>query len=59
MKLGDTSMLRVIVSSIKINMLKNQKSVKEFSSFCECFMVNRLSIHFEDDKTKAILFCPK
>ena len=29
MKLGDTSMLRVIVSSIKINMLKNQKSVKQ------------------------------
>ena len=29
---------------------------KEFSSLCECFIDNKLSIHFGKDKTKAILF---
>ena len=27
---------------------------KKFSSFCECFIDNKLSIHFGDDKTKTI-----
>ena len=29
---------------------------KEFSSLCEWFIDNKLSIHFGDDKTKAIFF---
>ena len=29
---------------------------KEFSSFCECFIDNKLSIYFGEDRTKAILF---
>ena len=30
-----------------------------FSSLCDWFVDNKLSIHFGDDKTKAILFSPK
>ena len=37
-------------------MLKNQRSLKEFSSFCKWFMVNKLPIHFEDDKTKVVIY---
>ena len=29
---------------------------KEFSSLCQWFIDNKLSIHFENDKTKSILF---
>ena len=29
---------------------------KEFSSLCQWFIDNKLSIHFEEDKTKSILF---
>ena len=29
---------------------------KEFSSLCEWFIYNKLSIHFGEDKTKSILF---
>ena len=29
---------------------------KQFSSLCEWFIDNKLSIHFGEDKTKAILF---
>ena len=29
---------------------------KEFRSLCECFINNKLSIHFEDDKTKKNFF---
>ena len=29
---------------------------KEFSSLCEWFIANKLSIHFGDDKTKSIFF---
>ena len=29
---------------------------KEFSSFCQWFINNKLSIHFGGDKTKSILF---
>ena len=32
---------------------------KEFSSLCEWFIDNKLSIHFGEDKTKAILFTRK
>ena len=30
--------------------------IKEFSSLCELFIDNKLSIHFGKDKTKSILF---
>ena len=29
---------------------------KEFSSLCQWFIDNKLSIHFREDKTKSILF---
>ena len=31
----------------------------EFSNLCDWFVDNKLSIHFGEDKTKSILFCPK
>ena len=48
-------------------LLFQHKNVKEiermltinFSSLCDWFVDNKLSIHFGDDKTKAILFSPK
>ena len=32
---------------------------KDFSSICNWFIYNKLSIHLGEDKTKCILFCPK
>ena len=32
---------------------------KDFSSFCEWFIDNKLSIHFGEEKTKSILFGTK
>ena len=31
----------------------------DFTNICEWFVVNRLSIHFGEDKTKPILFASK
>ena len=31
----------------------------DFSNLCECFLDNKLSIHFGEDKTKSILFGSK
>jgi retron-type reverse transcriptase len=31
----------------------------DFSDLCDWFVDNKLSIHFGEDKTKSILFCPK
>ena len=45
------------VSSTNMRTLKNWKFLnKEFSSLCQWFIDNKLSIHFEEDKTKSILF---
>ena len=41
------------VRDIEINLNKN------FSTLCDWFVDNRLSIHFGEDKTKSILFAPK
>ena len=41
------------VRNIEINLNKN------FSTLCDWFVDNRLSIHFGEDKTKSILFAPK
>ena len=30
--------------------------LKDFSSLCDCFVDNKLSVHFGQDKTKSILF---
>ena len=38
--------------------LKNQLN-KDFGSICDYFVDNNLSIHFDDDKTKYILFATK
>ena len=51
-------MLTIPVSSIKMSMSKKQKNVlnKEFVSFCEWFMGNKLSINFRYDKSKTFFF---
>ena len=41
------------VRGIEINLNNN------FSTLCDWFVDNRLSIHFGEDKTKSILFAPK
>ena len=38
-----------------IKMIKDQLN-KDFSSLCEWFIDNKLSIHFGEQKTKSILF---
>ena len=55
-KVDSTSMLMISVSLINIIMLKKQKKVlfEKFSSLCEWFTDNKLSIHFGADKTEAI-----
>ena len=37
----------------------NDQLNKHFNSLCEWFVGNKLSIHFEEDKTKSILFTSK
>ena len=46
------------VSSTNLRTLKKIENVlnKEFSSLCQWFIDNKLSIHFGEDKTKSILF---
>ena len=43
---------------------KNIKIIEEklnndFNTLCDCFLDNKLSIHFGEDKTKSIIFSPK
>ena len=43
---------------------KNIKIIEEklnndFNTLCGCFLDNKLSIHFAEDKTKSIIFSPK
>ena len=33
-----------------------KQQIRDFMSFCDCFVDNKLSIHFKQDKTKSILF---
>ena len=46
------------VSSTNMKTLEKLKMFlnKEFSSLCQWFINNKLSIHFGEDKTKSILF---
>ena len=45
------------VSSTNMRTLKKLNVLnKEFSSLCQWFVDNKLSIHFGEDKTKSILF---
>ena len=32
---------------------------KDFENVCDCFVDTKLSIHFEEEKTKSILFASK
>ena len=32
---------------------------EDFANICDCFVDNKLSIHFSEDKTKSILFASK
>ena len=42
----------------EVKVIENQLSIA-FSNICDWFVDNKLSIHFGEDKTKSILFCPK
>ena len=37
----------------------NQQLNNDFSSLCDWFVDNKLSIHFGEDKTKSIIFSSK
>ena len=39
-----------------INIIEQQPN-GNFSNICDWFVDNKLSIHFDEDKTKSILFC--
>ena len=53
-----TCNLMTPVSSTNMRTLKKTENVfnKQFSSLCQWFIDNKLSIHFGEDKTKSILF---
>ena len=45
---------------LNIRILKLESMLnKDFNVLCDCFVDNKLSIHFGEDKTKCILFSPK
>ena len=46
------------LSDNDINEIEKQLN-KNFESICDWFVDNKLSIHFDDDKTKSILFATK
>ena len=48
----DTPVFSTSMRTLKIKNVLN----KEFSSLCQWFIDNKLSIHFGEDKTKSILF---
>ena len=60
-ELGHTSLLTILASFITIRVLKkNRKSLEtKFSSLCEWFIDNKSSIHFGNNKAKAIFYSPK
>ena len=37
----------------------NKELTKNFCNICDCFIYNKLSIHFGDDKNKSILLSTK
>ena len=41
-----------------INNIENQLN-EDYCNVCDCFVNNKLSIHFSEDKTKSILFASK
>ena len=41
-----------------IDVINNQLN-KDFSSLCEWFVDNKISIHFGEDKTKSVMFTSK
>ena len=46
----------VLIFSHKDIDVINQQLNNDFSSLCDWFVDNKLSIHFGEDKTKSILF---
>ena len=53
-------MLTTLVWYFNIKMLSKSKVLnKNFSSLCDWFIDNKLSIHFGEEKTKSILFSSK
>ena len=51
-------MIHVLFANTDINEIEKQLNV-DFSSICNWFVDNKLSIHFGEDKTKSILFASK
>ena len=60
----DCDLLLYADDSCLIYQHKSEKEIEKtltqnFKNICEWFVDNKLSIHFGEDKTKCILFCPK
>ena len=52
-------MILVLLSNIKSDIEIEKQLIRNFSSLCDWFVDNKLSIHFGQDKTKSILFGTK
>ena len=53
-------MLMTVALFFREKMLEIERQLNgDFKNICEWFVVNRLSIHFGEDKTKSILFASK
>ena len=52
------SMPMINVLLVDINKIKNQLN-EDFYNRCDWFVDNKLSIHFDEDRTKSILFASK
>ena len=51
-------MICLVCQNKGINKIENQLN-EDFCNICDCFVDNKLSIHFGEDKTKSILFASK
>ena len=49
----------LIVFQHKSVIVNKKQQIRDFSSFCDWFVDNKLSIHFGQDETKSILFGAK
>ena len=52
-------MIHVLFVNIKILIKTENQLNEDFCNICDCFVDNKLSIHFGGDKTESILFASK